>query len=253
MSPGAGPGGGDADASPSDGGRGAPDGPSTGVRVKICGVGRPRDVDAAAEAGAHYVGLVLAESPRRLDEPAAGRLAARASEAGMRPVGVFVDRPPGEVRGLAERLGLPVAQLHGDEPPGACRSLRAGGLEVWKAVRPAGREELLGLADRYREAADALLVEGHSPEAAGGTGTGFPWSWLLDADGGRVVERLVLAGGLDAGNVAAAVRRTRPDVVDVSSGVEEAPGRKDPARIRAFVEAARGALDPGAGAGGNGP
>jgi phosphoribosylanthranilate isomerase len=211
--------------------------------VKICGVGRPRDVEAAAEAGADYVGLVMAESPRQLDEETARELATLAADAGLAPVGVFVDRPAAEVRSLAGRTGLGVAQLHGDEPPSACRELRDGGLAVWKAVRPRSREELHDLAERYRESTDALLAEGYSPEAAGGTGTAVPRSWLRAPEGGRIAGRLVLAGGLDPENVAAAVREVRPDVVDVSSGVEEAPGRKDPARIRAFVDAVRGGAD----------
>lgn len=218
-----------------------------GVGVKICGVGRRRDVEVAAEAGADYVGLVLAPSPRRVGEDAAGTLARGAAAAGMRPVGVSVDRPPGELRALADRLSLRVVQLHGDEPPDVCRQLRAAGLEVWKAVRPRSRRDLVELADRYGDAADALLVEGYSPGAAGGTGTGFPRDWLWTSDGERVVSRLVLAGGLEPGNVAGAIHDARPDVVDVSSGVEEAPGRKDPERVRAFVAAARGALDDGGG------
>lgn len=228
-----------------DGGGGAEPGPAdagdgrSSPAVKICGVGRPRDVETAASAGAGYVGLVMAESPRRVDEDEALELARRAVDAGLVPVGVFVDRPPAEVRALAGRVGLEVVQLHGEEPPAACRELGDAGLTVWKAVRPRSREELLVLAGRYREAADALLVEGFSPEAAGGTGTSVPRSWLRGPDGGRIAGRIVLAGGLDPDNVAAAVREVRPDVVDVSSGVEEAPGRKDPARIRAFVEAAR--------------
>lgn len=228
-------------------GRGVPDaegprpaGPAGGATaVKICGVGRPREVATAAEAGADYVGLVMAESPRRVDETAAGELARLAADAGLAPVGVFVDRPAADVRAVADRVGLEVAQLHGDEPPAACRELRDGGLTVWKAVRPRSREELHTLAERYRGVVDALLVEGHSAEAAGGTGTALPRSWLDGAEEGRIAGRLVLAGGLDPDNVAGAVRDVRPDVVDVSSGVEEAPGRKDPALIRAFVERAR--------------
>lgn len=226
-------------------GRGSGPGGGRRVRVKICGVGRERDVEAAAAAGADYVGLVLAESPRRVAEDGARELAARAAGAGMRPVGVFVDRPVEQVRALADRLGLRVVQLHGDETPGACRTLRGPDLRVWKAVRPRSAGELREAAARYADAVDALLVEGYSPEAAGGTGTGFPREWLWGPDGERVADRLVLAGGLEPGNVAEAVRDVRPEVVDVSSGVEEAPGRKDPDRVRAFVEAARGALAGG--------
>lgn len=205
-------------------------------RVKICGLRRRDEVRAAAEAGADYVGLVFADSPRRVTPSEAGALAGKASEAGLVPVGVFVDRPVEEVRSLASRVVFEVAQLHGDENPEACRQLRHGGLEVWKAVRPRSREELWEAVERYRGAVDALLVEGHSPEAAGGTGTRLPLEWLED-EGSRPLPRLVLAGGLDPDNVAEAVREARPDVVDVSSGVEAAPGEKDPERIRAFVAA----------------
>lgn len=227
-----------AGSGPEDGAAEGGDGPDAPA-VKVCGVGRPRDVATAAEAGADYVGLVMAESPRRLDEETARELAALAADAGLAPVGVFVDRPAAEVRSLAARVGLEVVQLHGDEPPSACRELRDGGLTVWKAVRPRSREELHELAGRYRGVVDALLVEGYSPEAAGGTGTAVPRSWLGGGEEGRIAARLVLAGGLDPDNVAEVVRDVRPDVVDVSSGVEEAPGRKDPALIRAFVKGAR--------------
>lgn len=215
-------------------------GGGSGPRVKICGLCRPADVEATAEAGADFAGLVLAESPRRLDPEDAERLARAARGTGLRPVGVFVDRAPGEVERLADRIGLAAVQLHGSEPPEACASLRAAGRDVWKALRPREPEELERLVDRYAGAADSLLVEGWSPEAAGGTSTAFPHRWLADGAGRPTDVRLVLAGGLDPDNVAGAVRRVRPDVVDVSSGVESGPGRKDPGRIRAFVRAVRG-------------
>ncbi len=218
-----------------------------GPRVKICGMGRAEDVRAAADAGAAYVGLVLAESPRRLEPSDAAALARTAREAGVTPVGVVVDREAGEVASLAERVGLAVVQLHGRESPEACAGLREDGREVWKAVRPRSREELEAAADRYGGAVDALLVEGWSPERAGGTGTSFPHAWLEEAEVRRAVGRLVLAGGLDPATVGEAVRRVGPDVVDVSSGVETSPGRKDPGRIRAFVAAVRSAGGPSAG------
>lgn len=221
-------------------------------RVKICGLGRAADVSAAAEAGADYAGLVLAESPRRLEPDAADRLARAAIRAGLRPVGVFVDRPVEEVDRLAERLGLAAVQLHGSEEPRVCAALRRRGWEVWKALRPREPEELERLAGRYEEVADALLVEGWSAEAAGGTGTAVPHEWLAGDAGWAREGRLVLAGGLDPENVAEAVRKVRPDVVDVSSGVEEAPGRKDPDRIRAFVAAVRRAASDGEPAAGRG-
>lgn len=215
------------------------------VGVKICGCHREEDVRAAVEAGADYVGFVFARSPRRVEPSEAARLA-RAFRGEVRFVGVFVDAPAEEVRAIAERVGLEVAQLHGGEPPGACRTLRAEGLEVWKALRPRSRQALQRGAARYGPAADGLLVEGFSRQAAGGTGTALPHDWLEGwrewvGAGLDPVPALVLAGGLHPGNVGSAVRSVRPDAVDVSSGVERSPGFKDPARIRRFVALAKGA------------
>lgn len=221
-----------------------------GPQVKICGMGGTEDVRAAAAAGAAYVGLVLADSPRRLGPPRAVETARAAREAGVEPVGVLVDRDAEEAAALAGSVGFRIAQLHGDEPPEACARLATAGLEVWKAIRPRSRAELEAACGRYRGAADALLVEGWSAERAGGTGTAFPHAWL-EAPGAREgVGRLVLAGGLDPDNVGEAVRRLAPDVVDVSSGVESSPGVKDPDRIRAFVAAVRSASGERAGAAG---
>lgn len=213
--------------------------PGRGAAVKICGLGREEEVAAAAVAGAAYGGLVLADSPRRLGEAEAGRLAAAARGSGLAPVGILVDRSADRIARAADELGLAVVQLHGGESPETCATLRRRGLEVWKAVRPRSRQELGGLVERFRGAADALLVEGWSAERVGGTGTAFPHEWVEAGEGNPRPARLVLAGGLDPENVAEAVRRVRPDVVDVSSGVESSPGVKDPDRIRAFVRAVR--------------
>lgn len=215
------------------------------VEVKICGCRREEDVRAAVEAGADYVGFVFARSTRRVEPAEAARLA-RAFRGELRFVGVFVDAPAEEVRAVAERVGLEVAQLHGGEPPGACRTLRAEGLEVWKALRPRSRQALERGSARYGPAADGLLVEGFSRRAAGGTGTGLPHEWLEGwrewvGEGLDARPALVLAGGLHPRNVGPAVRKVRPDVVDVSTGVERAPGFKDAARIRRFVAMAKGA------------
>ncbi|MFQ5746024.1 MAG: phosphoribosylanthranilate isomerase [Gemmatimonadota bacterium] len=206
--------------------------------VKICGIRTEADARLARDAGADYVGLVLAGSPRRVDEETAGRVA-RAVE--IPAVGVFVDRDAEKILALAGEIGFRVAQLHGGEPPEVCRRLRASGLEVWKALRPASREALADLADRYAPDVDALLVEGFSASAAGGTGAGFPHEWLHGVPRAPGRPRLVLAGGLTPEGVAAAVARVRPDVVDVSSGVERRPGEKDPELVRAFVRNVRAA------------
>lgn len=212
--------------------------------VKICGLRRADDVRAAARAGAAYAGFVLAPSPRRVESDDVSGLARLARDEGLAPVGVFVDASEAEIVSTARKAELEVAQLHGDEPPDVCRHLREAGLEVWKAIRPRSREELRSLVRRYGDHVDRILVEGFSPKAAGGTGTGLPHAWLDDeavAAFGR--HRLVLAGGLTPENVGQAIRRVRPGAVDVSSGVERAPGEKGPERIRAFVRSALAAED----------
>lgn len=218
------------------------DGPDGSPAVKICGLARREDVEAAVEAGAAYLGLVFAESPRRVTP---SRAAGLVEGVPARVVGVFVDAPAAEIRETAEAVPLDVAQLHGSESPELCETVRGTGLRVWKALRPRSAAELAEGAARYRGSVDGLLVEGFSEEAAGGTGTAFPHEWWReagldeDADGGG--PALILAGGLTPENVAAALGRTSPAVADVSSGVETAPGVKDPDRIRAFVRAVRGA------------
>lgn len=222
-----------------DGERGRGGDAAAGPDVKICGLGRRADVDAAVEAGAEYLGFVFADSPRRVTPARAAELAA---DVPARSVGVFVDAAPVEVLRTAEAVPLDVVQLHGSESPDLCESLRGAGVRVWKALRPRSAAELEELADRYRESVDGLLVEGHTEEAAGGTGTGFPHEWWDRAGLGRRGAddgpALILAGGLTPSNVADALARTAPQVVDVSSGVEREPGVKDPSRVRAFVRAA---------------
>lgn len=208
--------------------------------VKICGLGRRSDVEAAVEAGASYLGVVFAESPRRVSPSTASELVA---DVPAESVGVFVDAAPEEVLRAAREVPLDVAQLHGREPPETCAAVRAAGIRVWKALRPRSAGELSREAARYRDAVDGLLVEGHSREAAGGTGTAFPHRWWREAGlGGEDATGgpdLVLAGGLTPANVGEALAATDPRVVDVSSGVEREPGVKDPERVRAFVRAVR--------------
>ncbi len=208
------------------------------MRVKVCGVCRPADAALAAEAGAAYIGVILSRGFRRSQaEAAAAAIYAAAGTA--RRAGVFVDEAGPIVEAAASRLGLQVIQLHGAEPPSLARALRRADVEVWKALRPRDAEELLAAAQAYADAADALLLDG---TGSGGTGTRFEWELVA-----RVRERLpaqlrlVVAGGLTPANVAEAIERLRPDVVDVSSGVEIAPGEKSPQAVRAFVAAARGA------------
>jgi phosphoribosylanthranilate isomerase len=210
------------------------------VRVKICGVCRPQDAATAAAAGADYIGVILgARSPRL--RSAAEAEAVYAAAPGCRRVGVFADRDVAAVAALAERLSLDVVQLHGAEPPVAVAELlRRGPWTVWKAVRARAAADFLGAVDAYGASVGGLLIDGWTPDAAGGAGVRAPWETI-----GPLRERVpwgvdfIAAGGLRPDNVAAAIAALSPDVVDVSSGVEAQPGEKSAERVRAFVSAAR--------------
>jgi phosphoribosylanthranilate isomerase len=212
---------------------------SAAPEIKICGITRREDAEAAAEAGADYLGVILAASgPRQVTAAQAAELLAGLP---IRRVGVFVDIPAEQVEAGAEEAELDVVQLHGDETPELAASLRCSGREVWKAVHPRTEAEFLSAIHRYEDAADALLLDGWNPAAAGGTGTRFPWSEIGEGRAALPATlRLIAAGGLTPDNVAEAIDRVRPQVVDVSSGVESSPGHKDAARVRRFIAAARG-------------
>ena len=209
-----------------------------GVRVKICGLRRPEDVSAAAAAGAAYVGFVFfPPSPRNL-APAEARALALATPPGMTRVGLTVDATDAALETLLAEVPLDLLQLHGRESPERVAELRARfGLPVMKAVGVASAEDLPAL-DLYGQVADMLLVDAKPPQGAalpGGNGLAFDWRLIA---GRRWPVPWMLAGGLTSQTVAAAVALTGARQVDVSSGVEAAPGVKDPARIDAFLAAA---------------
>ena len=206
--------------------------------VKICGVCDPADAAMAVEAGATHVGVIrVPGSPRA--RPADVATAICVAAAGARKVGVYVDAPVATIQREAEELGLDVIQLHGREDPDLIRPLKARGLEVWKVVKPERAGELIEAAARYA-AADMLLIEGRSDRGHGGVGARFPWDEVAAAlEQLPPGTRLGVGGGLDPDNVADAVRRLRPSLVDVSSGVEYELCRKDPDRVNAFIRAAR--------------
>lgn len=207
--------------------------------VKICGLVRHRDALAAERAGADYLGVVLSAGFRRSVEPAR---AAALVEGTLAPkVAVLVDESPASAAGAALALGATVLQLHGQEEPGHLEALRArGSWRLWKAVRAGSLDDVRRAVERYVDVADGILVEGR--EGALGVGGS-----RLILDPGRVRDLIpptldfVLAGGLDPDTVADAARRFGPDVVDVSSGVERAPGVKDHDRVAAFVRETRSA------------
>ena len=198
------------------------------VRVKICGVGSPEIARVAAEAGADAVGLIFAESRRRVTVAQATQIAA-ALPPFVSAVGVFVDAPSDEVLTLAHGIPLDTVQLHGEESPEMVEVLRAQGLRVVKAVRVGERVEDAVLV-RYR-AASAVMLDTRVDGMAGGGGRAFDWH-LAKGLSGRYP--LILSGGLTPENVAQALEIVRPFAVDVSSGVET-DGQKDPYKIRKFI------------------
>lgn len=204
-----------------------------GVFVKICGVTNESDALLAVALGADALGFVLAPSPRRV-APDRARDIARRVPGDVLTVGVFRNELPERVVELAQRAGLRAVQLHGDESAAVTRRVAEQVPTVIKAF-PAGHPGL----DRIHEyGVDTVLVDGPRP----GSGQVFDWSLAEGAPRSRY--RVILAGGLDADIVASAIARVRPWGVDVSTGVEGEPGRKDPAKLRAFIKAARAAAPP---------
>lgn len=211
------------------------------IRVKICGLKRPEDVDAAARAGAVYGGFVFfPKSPRHLTVDEARALAVEAP-VGLAKVALVVDADDALLDAITGAVPLDMLQLHGRETPERVSEVRTRtGLPVMKAIGVAGPEDLAAI-DVYSRVADQLLIDAKPPQDAalpGGNGLAFDWRLLQ----GRKYWTCpwMLAGGLTPDNVADAVRLTGARQVDVSSGVESAPGVKDPGKIAAFVAAARG-------------
>jgi phosphoribosylanthranilate isomerase len=206
--------------------------------VKVCGLTRHEDARVATEAGAAFLGAVFAPGGRRTVTPEAARVIF--GDLPARRVGVFVDAPLEELEAAARAAGLHVLQLHGDETPELAAELRARGWTVWKALRPRTGAEFAAEAPRWAGSVDALLLDGFSTAARGGTGASFPWTDVAaHRDALPAGVRLIAAGGLRPDNVAEAAGILRPDVVDVSSGVEFSPGIKDADAIRRFIHAAK--------------
>ncbi len=209
------------------------------IRIKMCGLTQPCDVANAAKAGAHYVGFVFFQrSPRNVSHDTAAALARRAP-ADIVKVALTVDPDDAQLDALVAAVPLDMLQLHGSETPSRVADIKARyALPVMKAVGIAGREDLAQI-DSYAPVADQLLIDAKPPKGAplpGGNALAFDWSLIAGRDWALP---WMLAGGLTAGNVAEAVRRTGATQLDVSSGIESAPGIKDAALMRAFVQAAQ--------------
>jgi len=209
-------------------------------QIKFCGLTRHEDALAAATAGGAYLGVIFAGGPRLVTAAQARTVLAGLSS--VRRVGVFGAQPAEAIGAAARAAGLDVVQLHGDPDAASVEAARAHfGGEVWAVVRIADDRVPEHLASLFA-AADAVVIDAFVPGALGGTGRAVPWDAVrpaLDRARSAGLARTVLAGGLTPGNVATAIRHLAPDIVDVSSGVESAPGIKDPALLHAFGEAVR--------------
>ncbi|MDG2305212.1 MAG: phosphoribosylanthranilate isomerase [Candidatus Binatia bacterium] len=202
------------------------------VRVKICGVTRPADAEAAVSLGADMVGLNFYEKSKRYLERSAAVEVARAIPDPVWRVGVFVNASRDEIEELRVAVGLTAIQLHGDEPPEMAENWPC---PVIRTVWLRGPTDV----DRVLEtpATDFLLCEGPAGGGYGGSGETFDWSW----GEGLPAERLFVAGGLEPTNVAGAIRALRPFAVDAASGVESSPGIKDITKMRELIHNAKAA------------
>ncbi len=201
------------------------------VKVKICGITSVADGLTAAEAGADMIGLMFYEkSPRHVSLQLAAEIA-RALPPFVLKVGVFVNPDADLVTRAIAECGLSLLQFHGDEPPEFCTGF---GMMSMKAFRV---RDAKSLADLPAFQTEAYLLDAYSPDARGGTGARFNWELAIEAK--KFGRPVFLAGGLTPENVGEAVRKVQPFAVDVSSGVESAPGKKDAAKVRAFIANAR--------------
>ena len=204
------------------------------MKVKICGITNIEDADVAVRAGADALGFVMyRKSPRFVEQAVVKRIVAGLPPFVL-PVGVFVNEEPERVRTLMDDCGLALAQLHGDESALYCQQL---GRPVLKALRLKDRGTFLALAEfQGRANVRGFLIDTFSDQAYGGTGKTVDWTLAQEA---ARATPIILAGGLTPTNVAEAIAQVRPYGVDVSSGVEQSPGKKDHDKVKAFVHAAR--------------
>lgn len=207
-----------------------------GTKVKFCGVTTLDDARLARDAGAWAIGLIFWPGSPRSCDPAVATEIAAALKRRIEIVGVFVNPTLDELARTADAVGLTIVQLHGDEGPSFCaEAARRTGCQVIKAVRVRSGADIQALVRFHTE---YHLLDSYVAGRRGGSGEAFDWE-LARAHRGEVP--VILSGGLTPDNVAGAIAAVRPFAVDVASGVEAVPGRKDPAKLRAFAEAVRAA------------
>ncbi len=202
------------------------------TRIKICGITNLTDAQLAADLGAHALGFIFYKKSPRYVAPDKARHIIGHLPPFVATVGVFVDEDGATVREIASLSGLDWIQLHGSESPEYCRSL---GRRVIKGFRVKG-EEIYAQLTEYQGAAQAFLLDTYKTGTPGGTGETFDWQLAREV---RKCGPIILAGGLTPDNVAEAIRIAQPGAVDVASGVEASPGKKDDGKLRAFIDAVK--------------
>ncbi len=203
------------------------------VKIKICGVTNIEDAKVCADLGVDFIGFVFADSPRRVTKEEAKRIIDELPET-VKKVGVFVNEEISVVEDIAGFCGLDALQFHGDEEPDYCMHFMGVG-EVFKAFRLRDKDDLAPIPS-YK--VNAYLLDTFVEGLYGGTGKTFKWELATDAK--HFGCPIILSGGLNAGNVGEVIRTIRPEIVDVSSGVEATPGKKDPEKLREFLKIVRG-------------
>ena len=205
---------------------------SSGIKIKICGLTNLEDARLSLELGADLLGFVFAKSPRMVTAEKAHEIVEQLPGT-ARKAGVFVNEKVDIVRETAEHCGLDVLQFHGEESPDYCVSFMPR-RKVFKAFRLKDEESLAAIR-RYR--VDGYLLDSFVEGAHGGTGKTFDWQLAREAM--KLCEAVILSGGLNCDNIGEAVKKVYPWMVDVSSGVEAKPGKKDPGKLKRFIEMVR--------------
>ena len=200
------------------------------TKIKICGITNVEDAIQAAELGADALGFIFYRGSKRYIDPNSAKEIISSLPPFLTKVGVFVNQELEEIADIQENTGINAVQLHGDETPELCRSLSSA---VIKAIRVKDSEDIERLA---QYPVQAILLDTYSDAEYGGTGKSFDWGIL---DNKSIAEKIILSGGLNPDNVAEAVRIVNPYAVDVSSGVEAEPGKKDHEKLKKFIEAIR--------------
>ncbi len=204
------------------------------VKVKICGITNIEDAKVAIASKADALGFVFAPSPRRITDVAAGKIIGKLPPS-LLSVGVFVNEQLARVREIIKRCNLSAVQFHGEESPDYCAHFEK--VKVIKAFRVKNSDSLKSLSD-YK--VDAFLLDTYLQGEAGGTGTKFNWNLVSSLK--DPPQRIILSGGLSPDNVTEAIKIVKPYAVDVSTGVESRPGKKDPKLVEEFIRKAKGAL-----------